>query len=393
MHKILFLTGMGILLAWVSFGQTVRGRVEDEKTGKPVPFVSVYVNNTTIGALTDEKGAFSLQVKPGRHELVVSSVGYEPLIYALEGTPPGALVFRLRQKETVLATVSVKAKRDASWYENLRLFKDHFLGRSKFATSCRIRNENKLVIFFDAEKGVLQVKCDEPLEIENPELGYTIVYLLTEFQADLRGGYTSFLGYPNFRPMTGGKAKQRRWARRREEAYRGSAMHFVRALRQRRLEQEGFNLRRLLRIPNPNRPTEAELQAVRDRIRAGNILRPDDRDQQLLSKASLPKIIEKLDTARVSYDTYLVAGPEYRLAFEGYFQVVFTGEKEEEAYVAAQSMFRRRQPTFQTSVISLRNPVILEENGAFFEPLDVLFEGYWGWEKMGDMLPLDYGLR
>lgn len=392
MRRIGLMTGIWLLTAWAGLAQVVRGRVEDEKTGKPVPFVSVYVNNTTIGALTDEKGAFSLTIKPGRQELVVSSVGYEPLIYALEGKAPGSLVFRLRPKDTELATVSVKAKRDASWYENLRIFKDHFLGRSKFASSCKILNENKLVIYFDTQKGVLRVKCDEPLEIENPELGYTVRYLLTEFQADLRGGFTSFLGYPNFRPMTGGKAKQRRWARRREEAYKGSAMHFVRALRNRRLEEEGFNLRRLLRLPNPNRPPEEEIQAVRDKLRTG--MPSTEQDQQLLNKAGLPKIIEKLDTARVPYPAYLTTtGPEYRVAFEGYFQVVFTGEKEEEAYVAAQSMFRRRQPTYQTSVFSLRNPVILEENGSFFEPLDVLFEGYWGWEKMGDMLPLDYALR
>jgi hypothetical protein len=34
--------------------------------------------------------------------------------------------------------------------------------------------------------------------------------------------------------------------------------------------------------------------------------------------------------------------------------------------------------------------VLLEEMGNIIEPLDVLFEGYWGWEKLGDMLPLDY---
>jgi hypothetical protein len=31
--------------------------------------------------------------------------------------------------------------------------------------------------------------------------------------------------------------------------------------------------------------------------------------------------------------------------------------------------------------------------GNITEPLDVFFEGYWGWEKIGDMLPMDYQLE
>jgi hypothetical protein len=54
-------------------------------------------------------------------------------------------------------------------------------------------------------------------------------------------------------------------------------------------------------------------------------------------------------------------------------------------------MFKPRGPTYQTSVISLNTEsVLLEEMGNIIEPLAMLFEGYWSWEKIGDMLPLDY---
>jgi hypothetical protein len=112
-----------------------------------------------------------------------------------------------------------------------------------------------------------------------------------------------------------------------------------------------------------------------------------------LSKARLPKIIERLDTAIVPYGHYLrQVDQQITMTFEGFFQVVYTGEKEELAYVQASNGFQIRRPTWQTSVISLRgDPVLLEEMGNISDPLGVLFEGYWGWEKTGDMLPLDYG--
>ena len=34
--------------------------------------------------------------------------------------------------------------------------------------------------------------------------------------------------------------------------------------------------------------------------------------------------------------------------------------------------------------------VLLDPSGIFIEPLDVFTEGYWGYEKIADALPLDY---
>ncbi|PKK36962.1 hypothetical protein BWI96_08755 [Siphonobacter sp. SORGH_AS_0500] len=370
--------------------QILKGRVLDEKTNEPVAFASVFINTTTTGTLTNEKGEFSLSVKAGNYEVIVSMVGYEPLVYALDTRQKRAVsyLFKIQPKTYSLQTVGVKAKRDSSWYDNLKIFKEQFLGSSETAQQCRIFNENQLVIVFDPQTAFLEVKSDEVLKIENRELGYRINYLLAEFKYDMRQGYVTYLGYPNFQLMEGNKSRQRRWAKNRQRAYKGSIMHFVRSLRNQQLEAEGFNLRRLIRMPNPNRPTEEELKAIRQKIREQGGLRKDDPLEKILAKASLPKILEKLDTARVVYDEYL---KKDQLTFEGFFQVVYVGEKEEPAYVMSQSRHRNRQPTFQTSVFSLRTEsVLLEENGSILPPLGVMFEGYWGWEKVGDLLPLDY---
>ncbi|MDR6194167.1 carboxypeptidase-like regulatory domain-containing protein [Siphonobacter sp. SORGH_AS_0500] len=370
--------------------QILKGRVLDEKTNEPVAFASVFISTTTTGTLTNEKGEFSLSVKAGNYEVIVSMVGYEPLVYALDTRQKRAVsyLFKIQPKTYSLQTVGVKAKRDSSWYDNLKIFKEQFLGSSETAQQCRILNENQLVIVFDPQTAFLEVKSDEVLKIENRELGYRINYLLAEFKYDMRQGYVTYLGYPNFQLMEGNKSRQRRWAKNRQRAYKGSIMHFVRSLRNQQLEAEGFNLRRLIRMLNPNRPTEEELKAIRQKIREQGGLRKDDPLEKILAKASLPKILEKLDTARVAYDEYL---KNDQLTFEGFFQVVYVGEKEEPTYVMSQSRHRNRQPMFQTSVFSLRTEsVLLEENGSILPPLGVMFEGYWGWEKVGDLLPLDY---
>ncbi len=170
-------------------------------------------------------------------------------------------------------------------------------------------------------------------------------------------------------------------------------MHFVRALREKKLEAEGFNLRKLYRLPNPNRPTEEEITAAREAIRqAGGAIHVNESVSNVLTRARQPKLIETLDIAKVPYEDYIkLEADGTKLAFKNFLQVVYTGEKEEWAYTYYTSPFKKRVPSFQTSVISLKGDYVwLEENGAVTDPLDLLFEGYWGFEKIGDMLPLDY---
>ncbi|MFD3001405.1 carboxypeptidase-like regulatory domain-containing protein [Pontibacter toksunensis] len=398
MYKSLSLLVLLLIFSLSALGQqhVVQGRVVDELTEKPLEFVSVYVNTTTIGTSTNEAGAFSLKLPDGHYELIVSYLGYEPIIYPVNTAAlPKSIVFKLRPKENALQEVVVKGMHDKQWYDNLAVFKEKFLGLSEFGRQSKLLNPEILTITFDSEAGLLEVQADEPLQIRNEALGYKMEYLLTDFRFYGREGYTIYLGYPRYELMQGSKGKRKRWERNRLRAYNGSVLHFVRAVQQKRLEEEGFNLRRLYRTPNPDRPTEEQIAAARAALRAsGGAMQTggDDSISDILSRARLPKMIESLDINPVPYSDYLQqhAGGA-KLAFEGFFQVVYIGEKEEEEYVWQQSMFSERKPSYQTSVIYLESDEVhLESNGNIIEPLNVFFEGYWGWEKLGDMLPLDY---
>ena len=62
-------------------GGVIRGKVVDATTNEPVPFASVVIWNTTIGAMTDFDGNFLFTgIKPGYIEVRVSSVGYATYI-------------------------------------------------------------------------------------------------------------------------------------------------------------------------------------------------------------------------------------------------------------------------------------------------------------------------
>jgi TonB-linked SusC/RagA family outer membrane protein len=75
--RVVFLLALMLTLSWVALGQDqkVTGTVSDAKGGG-IPGVSVVIKGTTLGTTTDGNGAFSISVKSGNTELVVTSVGY-----------------------------------------------------------------------------------------------------------------------------------------------------------------------------------------------------------------------------------------------------------------------------------------------------------------------------
>ena len=56
----------------------VSGRVTERGSGEPVVMASVVIQDLGLWAVTDAEGRFALaEVAPGRHQLVVSLLGYE----------------------------------------------------------------------------------------------------------------------------------------------------------------------------------------------------------------------------------------------------------------------------------------------------------------------------
>lgn len=78
------------LLIDFSFAQnrinyTFRGKITDQETKRAVPFATIIILNSTLGAVSDLQGTFNLNVPNEylNHEIEVSSIGYEKITIEL----------------------------------------------------------------------------------------------------------------------------------------------------------------------------------------------------------------------------------------------------------------------------------------------------------------------
>ena len=85
--KLFFTAIMVLVTAALASAQslTVTGTVFDADSGDPVPFASIRVNGTMIGAAAGADGTYSITVPSGNSVLIFSFVGYKTTEIAVEG--------------------------------------------------------------------------------------------------------------------------------------------------------------------------------------------------------------------------------------------------------------------------------------------------------------------
>ena len=103
----------GIFLSHVQSFTSASGIVKDSITGEPLPFVSVYFDGSTIGAMTDDNGTFTLQNNQGYTKLAAASLGYDTKFIDLKpGKKNDNLEVLLKPTAFEISEVVVKPKRE-----------------------------------------------------------------------------------------------------------------------------------------------------------------------------------------------------------------------------------------------------------------------------------------
>jgi len=374
---IALFTSVAPLLAQ-SPGAILSGTVVDSASGKPLAAVSVYLNNTSKGTVTDANGLFRLAIPAGVYELVISAIGYESTVVEVDGNrPPSPILFRLRQISTELAAVTVEPFEKHGWSRYGEFFRENFIGAGGNAPYCRIVNKEVLRFYFYRRGNRLRVTAAEPLLIENDALGYEITYQLKEFVADFNTKSVVYNGYPFFKEKTPAKNEvEKNWLRKRWSAYRGSMMHFMRSLYAGHLIRESFLIQQDVVVPNWER------RRVRD------IYRPEYQKAGLFSMDTLHyfwDVLRQPDPIqrRIAVSPDSIVGhrsaQSLSLYFDGTLLVSFgvTGE--------ADSLRQSAMHILGTL------PVTVESNGRYYSPREVQVRGYWSAsEKISNLLPLDY---
>jgi len=371
---------------------SIKGKVSTQ-SGGPIAHCSVFLNNTTRGTITDGSGEFELNDLPsGKHELVVSSIGYETYVQPFsEKELPLNLNVQLKQKSTELASVTIAPIDPHGWRKWGNFFIENFIGKTDFASDCKIRNVDVIKFRFSKKKNHLSAFASEPLIIENKALGYNISYQLEEFTADFNDHSVAYFGYPLFNDMAAKTAhKEKHWEKNRDIAYKGSVMHFMRALYFSALRDEGFTVRGIKKIPNGEKlsalaayksgekdSSKPEIIQVA-RIRKDNTMSYEsvNKYQWLLNQ---PDSIDAQSNLNSDDLVTLTSKGEHLLFFKGPITVDYP---DPDHHYEFSSEMRLITPA----------PVQIEINGMYYPATEIFISGAWGYsEKVSNLLPMDYG--
>lgn len=353
----------------------IAGKVKNEE-GSALSPASVFVSNSTKGATTDTSGAFTINgLSNGNYNVIVSFVGYETQIYPLSiNGKNDSVLFVMRQNAKELQDVVINLK-NGDRAQQLKVFRKAFIGADKNAKHTEILNEDVLKLHTDPQ-GKITAHTNELLQINNKALGYEIKYLLKEFSYDKKTGDLHYLGYPLFEEMHASSASQKKdWQQAREKEYQTSLLRFFRTLGKRKLIQEGYIVGDLTAPEEEKNSTGGGLSKKINVPQNGFLLTLGNR--QYIDTLLYPEIpYYRLMTA--------LPGHKYRLNFSGMLSVDATNTSDG---VQSTDYYK---PGTKTSIITLKQPVIINENGLPANSSDVIIYGYWIDSRIADSLPFDY---
>ncbi len=223
-------------------GVILTGRVTDAKTGKPLPFANVFINNSTIGTTADENGNYRLgNLAIGNLDMGVSFLGYETIRQTLRFEQPGQKTVMFKLKEgSELEGVTIYAHKNKKREKYLKIITRELLGNSPFSKQCRIVNPEVLKISM-GDDGHLGAQTNKPLIIENNALGYRIFQDLDDF--DYYEGKVYYGGSTRFELLKEKDLLQKKlWRTNQEKAYKGSLKHLLTSMVTDSLAENGFKV-------------------------------------------------------------------------------------------------------------------------------------------------------
>lgn len=380
------------------------GSVTDAVSKAPIASANVYLANSSVGTVTDEKGRFYIRNFPsGRYDLVVSCIGYQPQIISLNASQlPASLPVALQPKVEELQEVVVEPYEKNGWEKWGQFFMDNFIGTHAFAKSCSFRNSKIVKFRFSKKKNTLEAFADDQLVIENRALGYLLKFDLVNFEYNFSTRILIYRVYPFFTELPARRERlKKRWERNRQEVYEGSVMHFMRSLYRNRLIENHFEVRKLIKI-SPEEKNRIRL-ILRSNLTAhttnretdSGIIRPDSMNYYRMVM-NQPESLNILVNTVLPSDSiaYGIDSTTAGLRFSGYLQVTYPLKKTPPEYKPY--LPRGVEYTSQTSEIYMRTdqPIAVLANGSYFPPIDLITVGYWSWsEKISTLLPNDYKIN
>ena len=353
----------------------IKGNVVNENS-KPITNTSIYVDGSTIQTKTNENGEFELNLPNGQYNIIARAEMYENYILSINTNQKQHYKIVLDPEIIALQEATVQAMSKDDWEYYYQTFIGLFLGSNEAAKKCKIENPKDLRFNYNKQTRELKATSRNPLIITNNYLGYKIEYDLVDFNLNYQTNYVLTLGTALFTKLNANSSKTKKWEENRKTSYLGSVTHFMKSIYDEKLEENGYDVKRLIRKENP------AYQKFKDEMLIGG----------KISGNVPPKIITYLINQKVPYDSLkIIDGKNQFLHFKGLFSVEYKKEKEDILYSKQNGS---NYTSNQLSIFALKSDLLkIEENGSYYHPGDLVVEGYWSWEKIANMVPIDYKIE
>ena len=210
------------------FSQNIKGKVTNSNN-EPIVGASVYLDGTTIGTASDVNGLFEIASSNKYNTLlIVRFLGYEDIIVS-NPYEKDFYTFILVPKTNEIETVVI-VKDGFTRKQKLQLFREQFLGTTKYGKACKIKNEDAIDFNYDLDRFIFTATSSEPIKVENPLLGYNVDFDLHEFY--VKFNFKTIKSIHVIQSMYLGTAKysdissDEKIIKNRNDVYFGSSPHF-----------------------------------------------------------------------------------------------------------------------------------------------------------------------
>lgn len=355
-----------LLFLWVVFsigtlqGQMITGQIVDKNTQETLPGATVYLDGTSLSTITDSEGNFRLNIQNTKATLVVSFIGYQT--YKLENPNKysGKKLKILLAEESIALDEVIIGKGPFSRTQMMKVFREQFLGESRAGASCKIENEKDIVLYYDVSNNTLNASSRNPLRIQNKYLDYYVNFDLEDFKVEYNFKSLEknnqlrsyFSGTTFYKDLNQSKHAQKR----RKTTFYGSAQHFAYTLAHEAWEKEETRL-----FVDGFQVNPKDYFQVKDTLGIKKVT--------LIKEPQKENPNFKIRESRGSINGAL---PKKRSQFiKINFNILYQKDKQ--------------------SIIEFVDKIIyVDANGNYNPIYGILYGGYIGTLKAGDMLPTDY---
>lgn len=337
----------------VSFAQFhISGRVIDSASREPLNSASVYCHNTTIGTATNKQGEFSLELKSGGYELVVTYTGYQPKFIRITDTAQHTMEIEMIKQEKNMEEVVIRNSNEVTdgWEKYGKFFIENFIGSTPFAEQCTLKNPEALKFYYYKKSDRLKILAEAPLQISNKALGYELRYELDSFVYHYKTKINTYRGFCLYAEMDGTDAEKRTWTLNRKKAYTGSKLQFMRSYYDSTLTEDGFMV-------------------------------------DLLDETNDIKF-NKINPYDTTYYSGLDSTNELVIWYPRKISITYLKKRPEPEYIKKFGL--PKNVSTLISYIDLNDAIVIKQNGYYYDQKDWVNQGYWSWKNLADQLPYDY---